>query len=200
MLACKNLRKHKKRPLANPISFTLGSGEGLAVYGFNGSGKTTLLDIIAGLIAPDEGDVWHSGSIGYCMQNPGFQESLSVKENLQIEAALCGLPRRPAQARVKWLGEAWGLTEFWDKRLSKCSAGMQQKLSLAAAFMSSPKILLLDEAFNALDDLSRENARKMLVQEKERGAGIILVSHLKEDFPGLCERMLALPGGEMVSI
>jgi ABC-type multidrug transport system ATPase subunit len=198
VLACNDIRKFKKRPLVNPVSFELNQGEGLAVCGYNGSGKTTLLDIIAGLIEPDEGRVNFKGSVGYVMQHPGFQESLSVKDNLHLEAALCGLRGQAAIDRISLVADKCGLVDFFNTRYSKCSAGMQAKLSIAASLMPSPNLLLLDEAFNALDDMSRFRMKELFIEMKREGTALIFVSHNKEDFIGLCDRMMTLPSCEMV--
>ena len=183
-----------------PVSCTLSPGEGLGVFGFNGSGKTTLLDIIAGIIQPTAGTVTVNGSIGYVMQHAGFQESLSFKDNLMTEAYLSGLRGEEAKRLVHLAAGRLEMLPFWTKRYSKGSSGMQGRLSVAAALLSSPQILLLDEAFNYLDERSIEQTHYVLLAEKERGATLVMVSHDREDFTGLCERVLTLPSAEITAL
>jgi len=199
ILALDGVRKRRGEDIFAPISFALGPGEGLGVFGYNGSGKTTLLDIIAGIEPPSAGNVQVNGRIGYVMQHGGFQESLSFKDNLLIDAYLSGLRGAEATEKARLAAARLEILPFWKKRYSKGSSGMRSRLSMASALLSSPEILLLDEAFNFLDEQSREQARHVLYAEKERGASLVLVSHDREDFAGLCEHVLSLPSAEITA-
>ncbi|HBT95413.1 MAG TPA: multidrug ABC transporter ATP-binding protein, partial [Coriobacteriia bacterium] len=165
-----------------------------------GSGKTTLLDIIAGLEKPTGGSVQVSGSVGYVMQHPGFQEHLSFKDNLLLEAYLSGLKGEEAKAQVELLAARLEILPFWKKRYSKGSSGMRGKLSIAAALFGAPQVLLLDEAFNYLDEHAVEQTRHVLLAEKQRGATLVMVSHNRDDFAGLCERVIGLPSAEITAL
>ena len=187
------LQKIRKTPVFNPVSFSLLAGEGMGVFGHNGCGKTTLLDILAGLQKAERGEYSFCGPFGYVMQQDGFQNSLSCYDNLLLEAALCGFPDAAARQRVMLSAEQYDLLPFLKKRLSRCSAGMRARLAIAAAMLPSPKLLLLDEAFAALDEKSQKKIISLLKEHKSAGMSIVMVSHTKTDFDGLCERVLLLP-------
>ena len=200
VLEVNNLIKVRGTSLFNPVSFTVCAGEGIGLYGHNGCGKTTLLDMIAGLQKQSSGEIRLSTSIGYVMQNDGFQDNLSCRDNLIIEAAICGLKGEAARNRIDYCAALCEVTSYWKKKISKCSAGMRARVALAAAFISNPGLLLLDEAFNTLDYETVQLMKKTLLEKKSEGMAILLVSHDKEDFPGLCERVLNLPSADISTI
>ncbi|MDR1604863.1 MAG: ATP-binding cassette domain-containing protein [Gracilibacteraceae bacterium] len=196
LLTVSRLQKKRGAPLFAPVSFTLGRGGGLGIYGRNGCGKTTLLDIVAGLTPPDAGEFTCSGRVGYVMQRDGFQDALSCRDNLRVEAALCALSGRTARARIQACAEQCDIVAFWRKRLSRCSVGMRARLAIAAALLPDPDILLLDEAFSGLDQESAAAVQQLLREKKQAGTALLLVSHNREDFVGLCEHVLELPEAE----
>jgi ABC-type multidrug transport system ATPase subunit len=187
------IQKYYHEALFSPVNFTLAPTLGLGVTGRNGSGKSTLLDIIAGIARPDAGMVRLNGRTGYVMQRDGLSDILSCRENLLFEAALCRLPRNVRARRVKECAELCGVTFFLNKRLSRCSAGMRQRVNIAAALICEPSVLLLDEVFSSLDTQSARNLRGVLSDLKVQGAAMIVVSHDTDDFTDLCERVLSLP-------
>ncbi|MDR3315798.1 MAG: ATP-binding cassette domain-containing protein [Coriobacteriales bacterium] len=197
ILTLEGIQKRRATELFSPVSFTLNPGEGLGVYGFNGSGKTTLLDIISGLEKASAGQLVLTGSVGYAMQHAGFQEALSLKDNLLLEAHLCGFAGSEARGRAQKLAARLDILPFWNTRYGKASSGMKGRLAIAAALIASPQLLLLDEAYNFLDQHSVEQTFHVLRAEKERGAALVMVSHAYEDFAGLCERVLLLPTAEL---
>ena len=200
MLRLCGIRKAYKEDLFAPVSFSLGPGEGLAVYGHNGSGKTTLLDIISGLQKPDSGRCDLYTMAGYFMQEDGLQDMLSCEDNLKLEAAMCGFSGKAALDRALACAGLFGVSGFLKKRLSKCSVGMRARVSFAAAMIASPGLLLLDEAFGALDQETRSVVRELLFEWKRQGMAYVVVSHDKSDFEGLCEHLLVLPGSEILPL
>ncbi|MDR1961368.1 MAG: ATP-binding cassette domain-containing protein [Gracilibacteraceae bacterium] len=197
VLTVNHLQKTRQLPLFSPVTFSLARGEGLGVYGRNGCGKTTFLDIVAGLIKADAGEFRREGRLGYVMQRDGLQDSLSCRDNLRMEAALCALRGQTARERVRSCAARCDILSFWHKRLSLCSAGMRARLSIAAALLPDPDLLLLDEAFSGLDQEACYSVKQLLREEKQAGMALVLVSHNKEDFEGLCERVLVLPAAEV---
>jgi ABC-type multidrug transport system ATPase subunit len=195
-----SIQKRRGEDFFAPVSCVLKPGEGLGVFGHNGSGKTTLLDMIAGIERPTKGTCTVKGSIGYVMQHAGFQESLSFKDNLLTEAYLSGLRGAEAIRQTQRVAARLEIVPFWNKRYSKGSSGMRGRLSVAAALLAFPQLLLLDEAFNFLDEQSITQTHYVLKAEKERGCALVMVSHKREDFIGLCERILLLPDATIMAL
>jgi ABC-type multidrug transport system ATPase subunit len=199
VLTLEGVCKRRGEEIFAPVSFVLGPGEGLGVFGYNGSGKTTLLDVISGIERPTAGRCVVNGTVGYVMQHAGFQESLSFKDNLLTEAYLSGLRGHQAAEQAHLAAARLEILPFWTRRYAKGSSGMRGRLSVAAALLASPQILLLDEAFSFLDERSIAQTRHVLLAEKERGAALVMVSHDRDDFSGLCERILTLPSAEITA-
>jgi ABC-type multidrug transport system ATPase subunit len=199
-LILEGLQKRFDEELFSPVNCFLRPGEGLGIFGHNGSGKTTLLDMIAGIERPTAGRCVVNGRVGYVMQHAGFQESLSFKDNLLAEAYLSGLRGTEATEQMSRIAARLEITPFWNKRYAKGSSGMRGRLSVAAALLASPQLLLLDEAFNFLDEQSSAQTHHVLKAEKERGAALVMVSHDRADFAGLCEHVLMLPSAEIVAL
>ncbi len=199
-LILESVTKNRGEDLFAPVNCVLRPGDGLGVFGHNGSGKTTLLDIIAGIEKPTQGTAQANGRIGYVMQHLGFQESLSFKDNLLLEAHLSGLRGTDAKTQAQLVAARLEILPYWTKRYSKGSSGMKARLAVAASLFALPQILLLDEAFNFLDEHSREQTRHVLKAEKDRGATLVMVSHDRKDFEGLCENVLLLPSAQITPL
>ncbi|MDR0948068.1 MAG: ATP-binding cassette domain-containing protein [Lachnospiraceae bacterium] len=200
ILQVEGIQKNYQKPLFSPVSFILDKGEGLAISGHNGSGKTTLLDMIAGLCKPSAGVCRRHTKLGYVMNLPGFQESLSCYDNLMTEAYLCGLKQSAAKEQVLACMAQCDMLSYAHQKYKKCSAGMKARVSIAAALLGDPGLLLLDEAFNALDIETVNFVKTLLLKRKAIGTSIIMISHNRTDFDGLCERLLLLPDAEMRSL
>jgi heme exporter protein A len=133
------------------VDVALPDGGFLLVTGPNGSGKTTLLRVLAGLSAPDEGtlELPPRQTIGYLGHEPLVYRELTPLENLTLFGRLYRLPERGE--RIGMLLERFGLWHVRHQRVSTFSRGMQQRLGLCRALLHEPRLLLLDEPFNALD-------------------------------------------------
>ncbi len=147
------------------VGLETAAGEATLVWGENGSGKTTLLSILGGLDTPTRGQVFLSGKeitglsekrlarvrlldVGFVFQTHHLIEDLTVVENLALPLRLA---RRPADARVADLLEAFGLTKLADRRPGEISVGESQRVAVARALANGPKILLADEPTASLD-------------------------------------------------
>lgn len=179
--------------LAEPLSIQLSEGEGLGIFGPNGSGKSTFLDVVAGILPSKEATITTEKRIGYAMQKDGFHEHLSCRDNLVLEANYARLPRKEIPTTIEKCASLCGVETFLKEKVTKLSAGMRARLSLAASLICQPEILLLDESFNALDEQSVAEIKKMLRRKKRKGLTIIFVSHNREEFSGLCEKVLYFP-------
>ena len=139
------------RRVFRDVDVSLSDGGFLLVTGPNGSGKTTLLRVLAGLLAPDAGslELPPRQTIGYLGHEPLVYRELTPLENLTLFGRLYRIPERGE--RIGMLLERFGLWEVRHDRVSTFSRGMQQRLGLCRALLHGPRLLLLDEPFNALD-------------------------------------------------
>ena len=183
------------------ISFEKGKIHG--IIGRNGSGKTVLIKTICGLIHPDQGKVIVDGkvigkdvdfpeSIGAIIEAPGFLPSVRAFRNLSYLASLRGrIGRDEIRAAISFVG----LDPDDKKAVGKYSLGMKQRLGLAQAIMEDPDILLLDEPMNGLDNSGVSEMRNYLLQLREKGKTILLISHSIEDINTLCDTVHEMDHG-----
>ena len=195
-------KKIKNNWVLKNISYTFQGETLYGIYGYNGSGKTMLLRMISGLIRPTEGSVFindkklhaeidYPESIGVLIESPNFWKNYTGFEVLKTLAAIKKVISddeiKNAMKRV--------LLDPEDKRtISKYSLGMKQKLGIAQAIMEHPDIILLDEPTNALDKKSVTQVRQILLEEKKRGAIVIIASHNSQDID-LCDQMIEVTEG-----
>lgn len=200
-------KKYAKVHALKDVSFSLGRGEVLGLFGQNGSGKSTLLDIIALAAKPDEGHIFFDGAevntnltavrrrIGYVPQEIALFEELTVRENL-----LCWsrLPGKKAKARVSELAEKLNLSVIFGKKVSELSGGMKRRVNLAVALLGEPELIVLDEPFAGVDTDNTDGIEKVLRQLAEHGTAQIVSGHSPEQLLPLIDKVLVLSCGEAV--
>lgn len=175
----------KKIPIITDVSLTLKPGVITGLKGINGSGKTMIMRLICGLIKPTSGkimfgdkelwkDISFPDSIGVLIENPAFIDYFSGFDNLRM---LADIKNKVTSEDIKKTIETVGLDPNDKKKYKLYSLGMKQRLGIACAIMEHPDIIILDEPTNALDTAGIEMVKKVLVQEKERGAVILLSCH-----------------------
>jgi ABC-type multidrug transport system ATPase subunit len=190
VLLVDNLSKSYNTEVFSKLSFSISEKESLGIVGGNGKGKTTLLNIIAGLEKPTSGTVSLSAKVGYVMQRGGYVERLSLRDNLRFFAELHGLQKQEAKDRIEFCVEVCRLSGELNKRADKCSYGWTKRLSVAIALLSSPRLLLLDEAASGLDTQSKEDFSQILHRLKSDGCSLVMVSHYKAEISEFCEKIL----------
>ncbi|OAN66535.1 ATP-binding cassette domain-containing protein [Sphingomonas sp. TDK1] len=193
------------------ISLTITGGSFVALVGASGSGKSTLLKMINRLIAPSEGRVTIDGvpvdaepapllrrRIGYVFQNVGLFPHLTVGENVAIGLRLAGL--RDRDARTAELLRLVDLPESMAQRMPDAlSGGQRQRVGVARALATSPKLLLMDEPFGALDPVTRDALGKAIrALHETMGLTTILVTHDMAEALLLADRILVMEGGKLV--
>ena len=192
---CKSI---KSRPILNNVSYNFEYGKIYGIYGHNGSGKTMLLRAIAGLLVPDSGSVVIDGkvlhkdmsfppSIGIVIENMNLLPQYNAFDNLKI---LGKIKKTATDEDIKTALERVGLKS--DLKVKKFSLGMKQRLNIAQAVFEKQKIILLDEPTNALDNDGVQLIYKLLKEEKERGALVVITTHHKEDLEEICDVVLKL--------
>lgn len=165
---------NSKTPALDSISATIEPGKITGLVGPDGAGKTTALRLIAGLLTPTAGSITAFGydvvkqtsrvreMMGYMPQKFGLYEDLTVMENLSLYAKLRNLPRSRRKERFEELLEFTGLTLFTKRLARRLSGGMKQKLGLACALITTPRLLVLDEPGVGVDPLSRRELWRMV--------------------------------------
>lgn len=197
---CKSI---KSRPILNNVSYNFEYGKIYGIYGHNGSGKTMLLRAIAGLLVPDSGSVVIDGkvlhkdmsfppSIGIVIENMNLLPQYNAFDNLKI---LGKIKKTATDEDITTALERVGLKS--DLKVKKFSLGMKQRLNIAQAVFEKQKIILLDEPTNALDNDGVQLIYKLLKEEKERGALVVITTHHKEDLEEICDVVLKMTEGEL---
>jgi len=192
-------------PVLNGLDVTVPEGGFCAVVGPSGCGKSTLTRLIAGLLKPDEGEVWLHGAlvkgprstVGMAFQNPVLLEWRSILDNiiLPLEIVPTKLSRKQQVERARYLLSLVGLEGFEDKRPSELSGGMRQRASLCRALVHQPEVLILDEPFGALDAFTREDLWQTMhrVKEQEPFTGVLITHDLRESI-FLADQVVVLSG------
>jgi ABC-2 type transport system ATP-binding protein len=189
-------------------------GDVFGLLGPNGSGKTTTLRMILGLIWPTEGQISLFGTpmvddalrraalqrIGAIVEQPAFYPYLNGRENLQGVATFAGLPGSPAtEARIDEVLMQVGLAPRARDSYKKYSLGMKQRLGIAAALLTQPELIILDEPTNGLDPAGMVEVRALIGQLAQRGITVVLSSHLLHEVQQVCTRVAILNRGALVT-
>ena len=185
------------------IALTVAAGEFVSLIGPSGCGKSTLLRIIANLIDPTEGSVSVNGKsarrarldqdYGIAFQQAGLLEWRTVQANVELPLALHGLGRAERAKQALELLELVGLTEFGAHRPSQLSGGMQQRVAIARALARRPALLLMDEPFGALDEMTRERMQSELIRIcAETRAAVVFVTHSIPEAVFLSQRAVVM--------
>jgi putative ABC transport system ATP-binding protein len=182
-------------PALRGATIAVARGEILAVMGPSGSGKSTLLHCLAGILAPDEGEVWFDGSrldtmpegkrsdlrrdrFGFVFQFGQLVPELTAEENIALPLLLSGVRRGPALAEARpWFGRL-GLDGLEGRRSGELSGGQAQRVALARGLVARPEVLFADEPTGSLDSMSGELVMRLLTAAvREQGTTVILVTH-----------------------
>jgi ABC-2 type transport system ATP-binding protein len=195
-----------KRPALKEISFTTRGGL-VALVGPNGAGKSTLLRLIAGDLDPSVGRVEigaaeHASarerrqSVVYLPQSPPLHPRMTTHEFVSYCGWLRGMSSRESRSAALAAIEKVRLLDRRSDRVSRLSGGMQRRAALAAAIVSRPPILLLDEPMSGLDPDQRLGVRG-LVAELSESTTVLLATHVMQDLPGLTDRIIMLDAGRV---
>jgi len=208
LIEIKNVSKSFRRPdnsdllVLDSINFSVAQGEVVAILGRSGSGKSTLLRIIAGLISPSSGKVLYKGQevtdpvrgLAMVFQSFGLMPWLTVLQNVELGLEALGVPAKERHARALKAIDMIGLDGFESAFPKELSGGMKQRVGLARALVVNPEVLLMDEAFSALDVLTADNLRSDVMDlwhtHQTNIKAIILVTHKIEEAVAMADRIL----------
>lgn len=196
----------KNQKVLSDISLNFDYGHVYGLQGKNGSGKTMLMRIVCGLVHPTSGEVEIDGeiigkdikfprSIGALIESPTFLPNCSAMENLEMLALI---QNNISKEELIDVLNIVGLSPTDKKKYRKFSLGMKQRLGIASAIIGNPRIILLDEPFNALDVAGVEKIRNLIKQLKENGTLIVLACHNHEELYDLSDEILVLDNGKIL--
>jgi ABC-2 type transport system ATP-binding protein len=192
------------------VSLNIKEGEVFGYIGPNGAGKTTTMKILVGLISDFCGEVKIGNHempaqrneihklLGYLPQNVAFQEWRTVKDSLKIFGKLSGLNDQEIEKRIIEVLDLLDLVAVCDKKISKLSGGLTQKVGLAQALLHDPKLLILDEPLNGLDPLSRQKFKEIVKKLSNKGTTIIFSSHILSDVQDVADVIGILNHGKLL--
>lgn len=197
----------KGKTILHNINLSLYSGNIYGFMGANGSGKTMLFRALSGLMSVTAGTITLDGKVlkkdfsvlpnlGILLENVSLYPTLSGYENLKY---LAQFRHKASHENIITALTRVGLDPSDKRKYGKYSLGMKQRLAIAQAIMEQPDILMLDEPTNALDQNSIEAVRKIIQEEKERGALVLLASHNKDDIQLLADYIYSMNDGVIVS-
>ncbi len=215
LVRIRDLRKTYKvgffrRPVegASGISFDVNEGEIVGLIGPNGAGKTTTIKCLLGLCAPTSGSLSIRGvdvrdprsreRLGFLPENPYVYPYLTPREFVDLCARLSNVPAKVRAERVPLVLERTGIAWAKDRPVHRLSKGMLQRTGLAAALVSDPELLVLDEPMSGLDPLGRREVRDLIFEERRSGRTVLFSSHVLSDVEALCDRVVILRKGQVV--
>lgn len=179
-------------------------GEVVAFLGPNGAGKTTTIDMILGLSEPTNGSVTiyggtprqaiARGQVAAVMQTGGLLRDITVKETVQLTAAMFDSPRPVAEVL-----ERAGIANLADRRVEKCSGGQQQRLRFAMALVSDPGLMILDEPTTGMDVTGRRDFWHAIRQDAQRGRTVVFATHYLDEADAYADRIVLVRQGRVVA-
>jgi ABC-2 type transport system ATP-binding protein len=194
------------------VSFTVNAGEAYGFLGPNGAGKTTTVAMLTAGLAPSAGHAVVDGidvfadpneikrRIGIVFQESTADSDLTGRENLELAAALFGVPRKEARGRIDSLLERMQIGEAADRLAKTYSGGMRRRLELAVGIIHAPRVLFLDEPTLGLDPQGRAGFWRYVEElRKEHGMTVFLTTHYLEEADGLCDRIAIIDHGHIVA-
>ena len=213
LIETRNLvKRYGDKMAVNNVSFDVYGGEVFGFLGPNGAGKTTTIKMIVGLLQPTSGSVKVAGydiqtqsmlakaACGYVPDTPNLYAKLTGRELLRFVSDLYNLEKSQVARRIDELLRMFDLANAADDTVDSYSHGMQQKASLAAALMHDPKVLVLDEPTVGLDPKSARLIKDILRQLADRGAAVMLSTHILEIAERMCDRIGIINKGQLVAV
>lgn len=182
------------------VSFKVERGETFGIIGRNGSGKSTALKLIAGVMAPTDGEVRVAGRVCPLIElGAGFHPDLTGRENVLLNASILGMSGRQTRSRFEEIVAFSELAEFMDTPVKRYSSGMYIRLGFSIAIHSDPDVLLVDEVLSVGDAPFQEKCVARMREIQSHGVTIVLVTHALPLIESFCHRALLLHGGRVAA-
>lgn len=210
-LEIRGLVKRYERPAVDGLDLCVQAGEFYALVGPNGAGKTTTLRMVAGLIAPDAGEIFIGGNdaqrdpvatkqiTGWISDEPMIYDKLSPFEYLEFVAGLWGIGAAEAERRANELFGWLGLTPHAHERCEGFSKGMRQKVALAGGLVHEPRLIILDEPLTGLDAGSSRQVKKVLRERVRTGTTVVMTTHILEVAERMADRIGIIAKGRLIA-
>lgn len=212
MLEIKNLtKKFKKSTVVDDVSFKVNPGEIVGLLGENGAGKTTTLRMISTMLkitsgeavvnnfSADKEPIKVRNEIGILFGGDvGLYDRLTARENIKYFANLYGMSDKDADIRINELAKKFNMEEYIDKRVSKFSRGMKQKVSIARSIVHSPSVMLFDEPSTGLDVTAARTIQDFILDCKKENKTILFSSHSMREVEKLCDRVVIINKGKLL--
>jgi len=210
VVATENLtRKFGARRAVDGVTLGIAAGDALAIFGPNGAGKTTLLRMLAGILRPTSGtarigEVTMPGGsrvrrrIGIVSHHSLLYDALTARENVEFAARLYGIKQYREKAERAL--DAMHILDRADTRVSELSRGMKQRVSVARAIVHDPDVVLADEPFTGLDVVGAKALAGLLIESRNRGAALVLVTHNVDEGLSLSTHAAIMTRGRIASI
>ena len=205
----KDFWQRTKVPALTALNLSVNRGEILGLLGPNGSGKSTTMKLLLGLLRPSSGQVAIFGTsprcvatrrrIGYLPEESQLYQQLTAVETLHFYGGLFGLEQEEIHKRTDELLDMVGLAHAADRPVGEFSKGMARRIGLAQALINDPDLLVLDEPTAGLDPVGCRQIKDLLRALAARGKTILLSSHLMADVEDVCDRILLLHNGQLLT-
>ena len=205
-----DLRKEYGEKVAvRALSLTVPRGSIFGFLGPNGAGKSTSIKMLLGLVRPTSGDAHVLGApagdvqtrrnIGFLPEHFQFYKWLTPAELLRLHGQLCGMTAAQLKKKIPEMLDLVGLTPHRDKRVGEFSKGMLQRIGLGQALIHDPDLIFLDEPTSGLDPMGRKLVRDIIRAQRDRGATVVLNSHLLGEVEVTCDNVSFLKDGQIVA-
>ncbi len=183
-----------------PLSLQVEAGEAVGIIGRNGSGKSTLLKLIAGVTAPSQGSLKVHGRVASLLElGAGFHPMLTGRENVYLNAGLLGMRHAQVDASFDAIVDFAELASSIDQTVDTYSSGMFVRLAFSVAIHTDPDVFLVDEVLSVGDEAFQRKCRARILELKQAGKTILFVSHDLGTVQTLCDRVILLDAGSVLS-
>ena len=192
------------------LTMAVPAGSLFGFIGLNGAGKTTTIRILAGLLSADSGSVrlferdvarrdrWHKGQLGFVLDRPVYFPWMTGREYLGFVGRLYGIEPRELDRRSEELFEFLDLESQADDTIDSYSTGMGKKISLAAAIVHRPRLIVLDEPLEGIDALSAAAIKETLSRITASGSTVLITSHVLDTIEKLCTEIALIHRGKVL--
>ena len=211
MLKIENLTKvYGDKKAVDDLSLHIAPGEIYGFIGHNGAGKTTTLKSVAGILQFDAGEIYINGKsvkeqpleckkeIAYIPDNPDLYDFMSGIKYLNFIADIFGVSAEDRAARIKKYADTFELTDSLAEPIAAYSHGMKQKLAIIAAWLHTPRLIIMDEPFVGLDPKAAHILKEMMREECDNGGAIFFSTHVLEVAEKLCDKVAIIKAGKLI--